>query len=56
MPIGALFVVAEMVLYTGLELAAGGSDTASMIYWLVVAAICGFIAYGRLVLEPHPTV
>ena len=23
-----------------------------MIYWLVVAAICAFIAYGRFVLKP----
>jgi hypothetical protein len=23
-----------------------------LIYWLVVAALCAFIAYGRVVLEP----
>ena len=50
-PIGAIVIAAEMLLFCGLHIASGnGSNLGPMIYWLVVAAICGFIAYGRLVL------
>jgi len=51
-PIAALCIAAEMLLFSGLHLASGAPKHGQMIYWLVVAAICGFIAYGRFVLQP----
>ncbi|HKI44127.1 MAG TPA: hypothetical protein VKA08_02225 [Balneolales bacterium] len=51
-PVAALYILAEMLLYSGLNIFSGGVDVGSLIYWLVVAAFCAFIAYGRLVLKP----
>ena len=51
-PIAAVCIAAEMLLFTGLHLSSGNSNHGPIIYWLVVAAICLFIAYGRIVLKP----
>jgi len=51
-PYAASFVVAEMLIFTIVHFASGSTEKGSPIYWLVVAAICGFLAYGRFVLEP----
>ena len=51
-PIAAAFIAAEMLLFCGLHLSSGEANYGPMIYWLVVAAICAFIAYGRFVLKP----
>jgi hypothetical protein len=51
-PLSAAFVAAEMVLFSIVYLASGGANAGPLIYWLVVALICAFIVYGRLVLEP----
>jgi hypothetical protein len=51
-PIAAAFVVAEMLFFSGVDLASGAGDIGSVIYWLVVAAVAAFIVYGRLVLKP----
>jgi hypothetical protein len=51
-PIAAAFIAAEMVFFSGVYLALGGTSIGPVVYWLVVAAICAFIAYGRLVLAP----
>lgn len=51
-PAAAGFIAAEMLLFCGLFIAAGGSGISSLIYWLVVAALCIFIVYGRLKLRP----
>jgi hypothetical protein len=51
-PIAAVCIVAEMLLFTGLHFYSGDSSYGPVIYWLVVAAICGFIAYGRFALAP----
>ncbi len=51
-PLAAACVAAEMLLFTGLHLVSGEANHGEMIYWLVVAAICSFIAYGRFVLRP----
>ena len=51
-PIAAMLVAAEMLLFSGIHLNAGESNHSPMIYWLVVAALCAFVALGRLVLEP----
>lgn len=51
-PIAAAFVAAEMLFFTGVHLASGSTSIGPVIYWLVVAAICALIVYGRLVLKP----
>ncbi len=51
-PIAAALVGAEMLFFSGVELASGSGNLGHVIYWLVVAAVCAFIAYGRLVRKP----
>jgi len=51
-PVAAICIAAEMLLFCGLHLYSGDANYGPMIYWLVVAALCAFIAYGRLVLKP----
>lgn len=51
-PIAALCIAAEMLLFCAMHLVSGAANHGQMIDWLVVAAICGFLAYGRLVLKP----
>jgi hypothetical protein len=51
-PIAAAFVALEMLLFSAVHLASGSATLGPVIYWLVVAAICAFIVYGRLVLKP----
>ncbi len=51
-PIAAVCIAAEMLLFCGLNIFSGDANYGHIIYWLVVAAICSFIAYGRLVLKP----
>ena len=51
-PIAAFIIVAEMLLYIGLNLFPGNTVYSEIVYWLVVAAISAFIAYGRMVLKP----
>ncbi|MEK2643974.1 DoxX family protein [Bdellovibrio sp. BCCA] len=50
--VGAIIIAAEMLLFCGLHLASDEGNFGPMVYWLVVVAICAFIAYGRLVLKP----
>lgn len=51
-PIAAVFIAVEMLVFCGLHLASGEGTLSPIIYWLVVAAICATIAYGRFVLKP----
>jgi len=51
-PIAAALVGAEMLFFSGVHLASGSTDIGPVIYWLVVAAVCAFIVYGRLALKP----
>jgi hypothetical protein len=51
-PIAATLVAAEMLFFSGVHLASGSTSMGPVIYWLVVAAVCAFIVYGRLVLKP----
>lgn len=51
-PSAALCIAAEMILFCGVHIYSGDANYSPMIYWLVVAAICAFIAYGRFVLKP----
>lgn len=51
-PIAAACIAAEMLFFCGVHLSSGEAANGPMIYWLVVAAICAFIAYGRFKLAP----
>ncbi len=51
-PIAAVLIAAEMLVFSGVHLSAGETDHAPMIYWLVVAALCAFVAFGRFILRP----
>ena len=51
-PVAAAILVVEMLLFSGVHLASGASNHSSIVYWLVVALLCCFIAYGRFALRP----
>lgn len=51
-PLAAVLIAAEMLLFSGVHLASGETNHGPVIYWLVVAALCAFVAYGRFVLRP----
>lgn len=50
--VAAIGIAAEMLLFCVVHFSSGKGDFGQPVYWLVVAAICAFIAYGRLVLRP----
>jgi xanthine/uracil/vitamin C permease (AzgA family) len=51
-PLSATLIGAQMLLFCGLHVASGDESYGPVAYWLVVAAVCAFIAGGRLVLRP----
>jgi hypothetical protein len=51
-PIAAVVIAVEMLAFCGVHFASGAGNHGQLIYWLVVAAFCAFIAYGRFVLKP----
>lgn len=51
-PVAAACIAAEMLLFSALHLYSGDKNYGPMIYWLVVAALCAFIAWGRFVARP----
>ena len=51
-PIAAICIAAEMLLFVAVHLGSGEGVNGEIAYWLIVAAFCAFIAYGRLVLKP----
>ncbi|WP_374076062.1 DoxX family protein [Bdellovibrio bacteriovorus] len=51
-PISAIGIALEMLLFSGLHLYSGDTNYGPMVYWLVVAALCVFLAYGRFALRP----
>lgn len=51
-PISALLIAAEMLAYCVIAIASGEPKLGEIAYWLVVAIIAGFLAYGRFVLRP----
>lgn len=51
-PVAAICIAVEMLIFSGVHTLSGATDHGSVIYWLVVAVICAFVAYGRLVLKP----
>lgn len=48
-PVSLVFVAGEMLVFCGLHLNAGDPNYGPMVYWLVVAAACGFLGYGHVV-------
>lgn len=51
-PIAAACIAAEMLLFSAFHLSSGSTDHGELMYWLVVAAVCAFVAYGRVSLKP----
>jgi len=51
-PIAATCIAAEMLFFCMMHLFSGVTNYNQLIYWLIVAVICGFIAYGRFALKP----
>ncbi len=51
-PIAAACIAVEMLAFIGLHFASGNQEHGQVIYWLVVAALCAFLAYGRFALSP----
>lgn len=51
-PLAAVGIAAEMALFSAVHLRSGATDHGPMIYWLVVAALCAFVADGRFALCP----
>jgi uncharacterized membrane protein len=51
-PVAAVCIASIMLIYCALHLSAGDQSHGQMIYWLIVAAVCIFIAYGRFVHRP----
>jgi hypothetical protein len=51
-PIAAVCIAGEMLLFSAVHIYSGNRIYGPVIYWLVVAAICVFIAYGRVVPKP----
>jgi len=51
-PIAAICIAAEMIFFSAMHIYSGIANYNQMIYWLVVAVISAFVAYGRFVLKP----
>lgn len=51
-PIAALLIALEMVVFSIIQGTSPESNPGHIIYWLIVAAICSFIAYGRFIGKP----
>ena len=51
-PAAAVCIAAEMLLFAGVYFASGSGERGQLMYWVVVAMVCGFVAYGRMALVP----
>ncbi|WP_142715654.1 DoxX family protein [Fodinibius sediminis] len=51
-PAAAVIIAAEMLLFSVMHLAYGAASVQPVVYWITVAAVCGFIAYGRYASSP----
>jgi len=51
-PVAASIIAAEMLMFCVFHLFSGSPEYGHLIYWLVVAVIGAFIAYGRFALKP----
>ena len=50
--VAATTIAAEMLIFCGIDIFSGNPDYGHLMYWLVVAAVCAFVAYGRFVRKP----
>ncbi len=46
-PLAAIGIAVIMLVFCVIHLSSGSTNYNSIVYWLVVAAVCAFIAYGR---------
>jgi len=51
-PVAAVGIALEMGLFCVVHLYSGVPEYSPLIYWLIVAALCAFIALGRFMLAP----
>jgi len=51
-PLAAGVIALEMALFCVVHLSSGAEQHGQLIYWLVVAALSAFVAYGRFVVKP----
>ena len=51
-PAAAACIAAEMLVFCALHLLSSAGKHGQLVYWLVVAAISAFVAYGRFALSP----
>ena len=51
-PFAALYIVFEMLVFTFVHTMSPETNNSPVVYWMIVAVICGFLAYGRAVLKP----
>lgn len=51
-PVAAAYIIVEMLLFSVLHVRSGPASYGPVGYWLTVAAVCAFIAYGRVALRP----
>jgi hypothetical protein len=51
-PLSAACIGTVMLVYVAVHIASGDPSKGPMVYWLVVATVCAFLAYGRLKLKP----
>ena len=49
-PVAAVGIALEMLFLCSVHLRSGATRHGQLIYWLVVAALCAFVAYGRFAL------
>ncbi|SFA62427.1 hypothetical protein SAMN04487972_1493 [Paracoccus halophilus] len=52
-PVAAIGIAPEMLVFSGVQLRAGAADNGPMYYSLGVAAVWAVIALGRLFVAPH---
>lgn len=52
-PAAAALIALEMLLFCALHLRSGDATVGPTAYWLVVAVLSTFVAYGRFALVPH---
>lgn len=56
-PVAATCIAVEMLIFCVLDISSGSPDYDHLLYLLVEAAFCGFIAYGRFAAKPlRPTI
>lgn len=51
-PVAACLIALEMLAYSALHLRSSETSNSPLTYWLVVAGLCTFIAYGRFAVHP----